>query len=66
MWYQLGVRQGEARSKVNLGRLLTRLSADEISRGELRLKEFRPTTDEFLNAVSGATERQPSKVRPEF
>jgi len=42
MWYQLATKQGVAKSKVNLNRLIPRLTPEQISEGDRRLSEFIP------------------------
>jgi TPR repeat protein len=51
MWYQLAVRQGEARSQVNLKRLMPRLTAEQISEGKHRLQKFTPRPAALPNAL---------------
>ena len=55
MWYQLAAKQGEPRSKVNLKRLMPRLTPEQISEGERRVLMFRSRATELPNPLSGAS-----------
>jgi hypothetical protein len=59
MWYQLAVKQREARSQVNLKRLLPRLKAEMIAEGDRRVPEFRLHPTKLPDPLPGTFENRP-------